>query len=76
MMLDECVESAVFALLECHSFEEVLSSLYGYAETQSRLASFLQQSDAGQAWQVQASALNMARSFLQERDVLAVVEGE
>ena len=75
-MVDERIEDAVFALLECHSFEEILSSLHGYAETQSRLATLLHQSIAGQDWQVQATALKMARSCLCERDALAVVEGE
>ena len=75
-MVDKDMEAAVFSLLELHSFEEILDTLRAYTETQARLANLLQQLEAGQEWQTQLRALNMACAVLQGQDELVSVEIE
>ncbi|MEL7082995.1 MAG: hypothetical protein AAF268_10325 [Cyanobacteria bacterium P01_A01_bin.3] len=75
-MVDERMEAVVFSLLERYSFEDILDTLRTYSKTQARLANLLQQFDAGEEWQIQVTALNMACAALQEQDALVSVESD
>lgn len=65
-MADDTLETALFPLLEEHSLEDILFAFYRYADTQARLANFLQQVDAADNWRQQAMAIDLACEALDE----------
>lgn len=65
-MVDETLETTLFPLLETHSLEDILFAFYRYADTQARLAQFLQQGDAASNWRQQAAAIDLACEALDE----------
>ncbi|MEM6445269.1 MAG: hypothetical protein AAFY57_01260 [Cyanobacteria bacterium J06642_2] len=65
-MVDETLESALFPLLEEHGLEDILFAFYRYADTQARLAEFLQQAEAADSWRHQAIAIDLACEALDE----------
>lgn len=64
--IDNNVENAVLNLLERYSLEDVVYTLYGYADMQAELAKLLNQSRAVAKWEHQADALHIACEILDE----------
>lgn len=65
---DRNLEAALLKLLERFTLEEIIASLYGYADMQSRLAKLLEETETGAKWEHQAEALQIAREALEEVD--------
>ncbi|MCU0533349.1 MAG: hypothetical protein MUD14_05585 [Hydrococcus sp. Prado102] len=49
-MLTNNLETTVFELLESHSPEEIVFTLFRYADLQARLATTLQQTETADRW--------------------------
>jgi hypothetical protein len=63
---DQNLENAVLKLLERYSLEEIVYTLYGYADMQAELAKILNQAQAAAKWEHQADALHIACEILDE----------
>lgn len=63
---DKNLENAILSLLERYSLEDVVFTLYGYADMQAELAKILNQNHAAAKWEHQADALHIACEILDE----------
>jgi hypothetical protein len=63
---DKNLENAVLSLLERYSLEDVVFTLYGYADMQAELAKILNQTQAAAKWEHQADALHIACEIIDE----------
>jgi hypothetical protein len=63
---DRNLDNTLLQLLERYSLEDIVYTLYGYADMQAELAKILAQKEAAAKWEHQAEALHIACEILDE----------